>query len=36
MEDLRSKQPRPQSNIKKPFFRFPLIAKRCAGDEVEK
>ena len=26
-------QPRPQSNLKK-IFRFPLIAKRCAGNEV--
>ena len=37
-------QPRPQSNFKKiessfyknPLFRLPLIAKRCAGDKVEK
>ena len=28
-------QPRPRSNfLKKPLFRLPLIAKRCAGDEV--
>ena len=29
-------QPRSQSNFKKiAVFRLPLIAKRCAGDEVE-
>ena len=33
-------QPRPQNNFKKKiksknFFCFPLIAKRCVGDEVD-
>ena len=29
-------QPLPQINFQKvAFFRFPLIAKRCAGDEIE-
>ena len=32
---MPKQQPRPQNNLKeKWFFRLPVIAKRCAGDEV--
>ena len=28
-------QPHPQPNFKKPLFCFPLILKRCSGDQIE-